>query len=133
MSMAAYMRKIAADDLYLQICKTHADSDSQFGLIDSDRMLSSCRRSFLHEAAGTDLSALPQHLLQPAMRRFLGPGSSYERELCDIFTSMYRSHAEVACVDAAALLRDFAAAVTARTQPPSAADSRALHRAPSRH
>ena len=41
-----YMRKIAADDFYMQVCKVYSDSDSPFGLVDCDSLVGSLRDAF---------------------------------------------------------------------------------------
>ncbi|KAL1499806.1 hypothetical protein AB1Y20_012491 [Prymnesium parvum] len=121
----SYMRKIAADDLYMQICKTYSESDSPFGLLDCDRLVDALRGAFAREVASGELNWTPQHTLLPVLRNFVGVSCAYERELCDILGRMYRA-VDGVHVNASRLLDDFASILSARSQPPTRADGRTL-------
>ena len=122
----ALRAQIAADDFYMQVCKAYSDSDSPFGLVDCDALVSALRDAFMREVTGSDLGRTPQHALLPVIRHFVGSGCAYERELCEILGRMYRS-TDGSTVNAAALLEDFASILSVRSQPPSRADGRAAH------
>ena len=125
MGEPSYMRKIAADDFYMQLCKIYSDSDSPFGLVDCDTLVASLRDAFAREVTGADFSRMAQQSLLPAIRSFVGTNCAYERELCDILARTYCA-ADGISVNAAALLEDFAAVLSVRTSPPQAADGRAM-------
>ena len=103
----SYMRKIAADDFYMQICKGYSDSESPFGLVDTDALVDALRDAFAREVTGSELGRVPQPTLLPVIRHFVGPSCAYERELCDILGRMYRA-IDGTTVNASALMEDFA-------------------------
>ena len=119
---AAYMRKIAAEDFYMRVCRAYsADETSPFGTVEVSSLSAALRDAFATECQGK--GALPSRMargqLLSVLRRFLSKGDApigsagpYEAELVELLGTSYtvdgfgEAHRERA-VDGTRLIGDF--------------------------
>jgi len=111
MASSEYLRKVAAEDFYMCVCRRYSESSSPFGHVDCKVISNALRTAFTEEMGPRDaMEALPRGVLGAVLRSFLGSGCSYEQQLCTILGNKYASGNGVH--DADALLGDFAAALS---------------------
>ena len=106
-----YLRKVAAEDFYMCVCRRYSESNSPFGHVDCKVINNALRTAFTEEMGPRDaMEALPRGVLGAVLRSFLGAGCSYEQQLCTILGNKYANGDSF--MDAEALLSDFAATLT---------------------
>ena len=87
-----YVRRVAAEEFAASIARHFGASDSPFGHVDGDQVVSAFRAAVTAEAAdaGQPMHLLPHHAMLRSLRRFLGP-MSYEREVSEIMCATFGS------------------------------------------